>query len=404
MPVLDTSKLPNATFKDFPFLWQNSNINIGARKTVSHKYPDSSNRSVEDLGGENDDFTIVAVIDYSENFSVRNNFINILKEEGSGLLVLPIGEPKEVTVVGKPIINDSKASLGITTFTITFEESEKNRFPISVQGSSGLISNIKDEVLEQNTSFFTTAWSDVTDSKTKFDASVSKVTNTINDKARGIRKLATNIRSSADGFSELATSLNTIIQSVNTLVQSPSDLALSYQTALTSFEAAYDNAIDTFNSISQLLGFTAGDEEIIETGNIQAEKMDNQDLINNIISTNALVISYNQAVNIDYNNTDELNQNSTTLENGFLALDRDAIDDDIYDNILTIRKESNDIFKNLAIGLPKVTNLNIKNSTPLAVLVYNLYGSLDRIDEIEELNSFLDTSDISGDIKILSNV
>ena len=132
--------------------------------------------------------------------------------------------------------------------------------------------------------------------------------------------------------------------------------------------------------------------------------MDNQDLINSLISTNALAIGYNQAVNIDYNNTDELNQNSTTLENGFLALDRDAIDDDIYNNILTIRKEANDIFRSLSIGLPKVTTINIKNSTPLVVLVYSLYGSFDRIDEIEELNNFLDTSDISGDVRTLSNV
>ena len=401
--ILDTSKLPNASFKDFPFLWQGHTISNAGRKTVSHKYPDSPVRVVEDLGGSNDDFTVPAEIDYSENFSVRNNFISILKEEGSGLLVLPTGESKEVTVVGFTL-NDSKSTLGITTFNITFEESEKNRFPITVQGSAGLISNLKDEILDDNTSFFTTAWSAVTDSKTKFDAAVRKVTNTINDKARGMRKIATNIRSSADGFSQLAASLNTIIQSVNTLVQSPSDLAISFQSALVSFELAYDSAVDTFNSISQLFGFNAGDEEILETGNIQDEKMANQDLINNIISLGALVIGYNQAVNIDYNNTDELNQNSTVLENGFQALDRDAIDDDTYCNLLDIRKEANNIFKNLAIGLPKVTTLNIKNSTPLAVLVYNLYGSLDRIDEIEDLNTFLDTSDISGDVKILSNV
>lgn len=403
MVLLDTSKLPDASFKDFPFLWQSQNIDNAGRKTVSHKYPDSSVRFVEDLGGSNDDFTIVAEIDYSADFSARNNFIDILKQEGSGLLVLPVGEPKEVTVVGFAR-NDSRSNLGITIFNITFEESEANRFPLALEGSSGLISNIKDEILTQNTTFLADAWSAVTNNKSKFDAAVSKATNSINDRARGIRKFANTIRSSADGFADLASSLNSIIQSVNTLVQAPSDLATAFEAALANFETAYDNAGDTFNAISQLFGFDTGDVEVVEIGNIQVEKMINQDLINNMISTDALAIGYNQAVNIAFNNTDELNLVSTTLENGFQALDSDNLDNDIYNNILTVRKEANNIFKNLAISLPKVTVITIKNSTPLAPLVYNLYGSLDRIDEIQELNNFPDTSDIEGDIKVLSNV
>ncbi len=401
--VLKVNKLPQASFRDVPCLFQNSSIDNKGRKTATHEFPDSSIRVVEDLGEDNDIFTVNFEIDYNNNFSARDNFINALRQEGSGLLILPMEQPEEVTVVNFNR-NDSKSALGITAFNITFQKSDKNRFPQIVEGNTGLVSSLKDEILQENTNAFVQLWSDVTDNKAKFDSAVAKVANTINDRAQGIRRVASNIRSTTDGFAALANSLNDIIQAVNVLVTAPSDLATSFQFALSNFETAYDNAQDTFDSIGQLLGFTAGDQDILQIGGTQADKLDNQNLMNSLISVNALAIGYNQAVNITYNNTDELNKSVSILENGFLALSRDAIPDDLYNSILELRKEVNNIFKNLTVGLPVVTLINYVNPRPLAVLVYELYGSLDLINDIEDLNSFRDTSNISGDVRILSGV
>jgi len=40
----------------------------------------------------------------------------------------------------------------------------------------------------------------------------------------------------------------------------------------------------------------------------------------------------------------------------------------------------------------------------LAVIVYEIYGSLDRQDDIEALNNFPDVSIVGGTINILSDV
>ena len=125
--VLDISKLPDSSFREVPFLWKRTSIENKGRKTVTHEFPDSSSkRSVEDLGIDGDIFSISAEIDYSDNFSARTDFINALKGQGSGSLVLPIGETKEVTVVNYNI-DDSAQTLGISIFSITFQESEENR-------------------------------------------------------------------------------------------------------------------------------------------------------------------------------------------------------------------------------------------------------------------------------------
>lgn len=402
MGVINASKLPNASFKDIEFLYQSSSIANKGRKTHTHEFPDSSIRSVEDLGADNNILTIIAEIDYSNNFSIRNNFITVLEEQGSGLLILPIEEAQEVTCVGYNR-DDSKASLGITTFNIIFEKSEVNRFPEIVEGSSGLVSNLKDSVSSQNETLLSDNWTPPSNSKPEFDFSVNKVVTSIQDKAAGIRKLASNVRSNADDFSEFSSSLNEIVASINELVQAPSDLADRFKTAFSNLERAYDNSGDLFDSVKQMFNFVTGDENTTGDGTIQKNKATNQDLINDLISTNNLAIGYNASVNISFNNVDELNAVNTSLEEGFQGLNED-LDDSLYQTMLDLRKEASDIFKSLSISLPKVNTLEFINAHPLATLVYQLYGSLDLLDNINDLNDFVDTSSVSGDIKVLSDV
>ena len=402
MGVLNPAKLPDSSFRDVPALYQSSSVSNKGRKTVTHEFPDSGIRSVEDLGADNNVFTIIFEIDYSVDFSRRNNFITALEQQGSGLLTLPMEETQEVTVVGFTR-DDSKSSLGITRFNITFEKSEINRFPEVVGGSTGLISNLKDEVSDKNNTLLGEKWSSVKNAKALFSSSVSKVTQVIEDKTKGIRKLASKTRSSGDGFAAFTSSLNVIVQEVNSLVQAPTDLANKFQTTFNNLEVAFDSALNVFDGVKGMFGFATGDENVSGNSTTQASKANNQDLLNNLISTSALTIAYNAAVNITFDNVDDLNVVDSTLEDGFQALDEN-LDDDIYQIIITIRKETTDIFNNLRISLPQITELEFINSQPLGVLVYQLYGSLDNQDEIEALNNFTDVSSVSGTIKILSDV
>ena len=402
MGVLNPAKLPDSSFRDVPALFQSSTVSNKGRKTVTHEFPDSGIRSVEDLGPDNNIFTIGFDIDYSVDFSRRNNFITALEQQGSGLLTIPMEETQEVTVVSYTR-NDSKSSLGITTFNITFEKSEINRFPEVVEGSTGLISNLKNEVSDKNNTLLSEKFSSVKNAKAIFSSSVSKVTQVIEDKTKGIRKLASNTRSSGDGFAAFTSSLNVIVAEVNSLVQAPSDLANKFQTTFNNLEVAFDNALGIFDGVKGMFGFVTGDENVSGNSTTQASKANNQDLINNLISTSALTIAYNAAVNIGFDNVDDLNIVDSTLEDGFQALD-DDLDDDIYQRIVTIKEEVADIFNNLRISLPQITTLEFINAQPLGVLVYQLYGSLDNQDEIEALNNFTDVSSVSGIIKVLSDV
>jgi prophage DNA circulation protein len=61
MTIFNTKKLRIASFKGVEFHYQDSTID-GGRKTVTHEYPDSRIRYVEDLGQLEKTFSITAII------------------------------------------------------------------------------------------------------------------------------------------------------------------------------------------------------------------------------------------------------------------------------------------------------------------------------------------------------
>jgi prophage DNA circulation protein len=404
MGVINKNKLPNASFKDVPFLWQSDSIQNLGRNTVTHNFPDAPRqraRFVEDLGASNDTLNVVAQIDYSEDFSLRDNFLNALNSEGSGTLILPTEDPQEVSV--KTYSRDNRLqALGIVTFNITFEQTEVNSFPETVKGSTGEVTALKDNVLDQTSVYLSNSWEDVKGSKVLFDSAVDKVVNSINDRQLGIRKVASSVRSQGDGFSEFSASLNSIVSSAFELVQSPSGLADELKTSFNNLELAYDRSEDLFSASKGLFGFKAGDISVVGDSSIQKKKIINQNLLNDLIAANALVIAYNAAVQIEFNNTTEIDEVSQDLENGFQLINPD-IDDSIYQNLLLTRQEANSIFETLRISLPTITTLDIGlNPQPLITIVYSIYGSIDNYDLIDSLDNFTDVTSISGNINIIS--
>ena len=87
---------------------------------------------------------------------------------------------------------------------------------------------------------------------------------------------------------------------------------------------------------------------------------------------------------------------------GKCAENLSGLDRDTVAELQKIRIEFQKITNGLSISLPKVSNFTT-NKIPLNVLTYQLYGSLDKKEALNNLNNFRDTSEVSGIIKILSN-
>lgn len=117
-------------------------------------------------------------------------------------------------------------------------------------------------------------------------------------------------------------------------------------------------------------------------------------------TVNTFAIAYNQAAQINYKNQNDLNSNIKILEDGFKNIT--GLDRDSQTELQRIRIEFQKVTNDLSISLPKVSDFTT-NKIPLNVLTYQLYSSLDKKNDIRDLNKFRDTNEIEGTIKILSN-
>jgi prophage DNA circulation protein len=391
--MFNIAKLPEASYNDVRFLYQSSSIN-GGRKTVTHEYPNSDIRFVEDLGGLRKTYNIEAIIDNNSNNNQRDALITALDAKNIlGKLVHPEYGVKQVKLINYTI-NNSKSSLGITSFSIVFEEADQ---PVvgKIASNTGFLSRLRSIAGENISNKLESGWNTFTRVKEGFD----KTNQIIGDTGREIGRVAGLVAGAGDGVNDFATSINEIVNNTQSLVNSPSVLAGRLTNSFNALEVAFDNAEDVFNSVKNLIGFK-NDEVVTGDSQTRQATLKNQALINNLISVNTFAIAYNQAAQINYKNQDDLNSNIKILEDGFKNIT--GLDRDSQTELQRIRIEFQKVTNDLSISLPKVSDFTT-NKIPLNVLTYQLYASLDKKNDIKDLNKFRDTNEIKGTIKILSN-
>lgn len=396
MTIFNTARLPDGQFRDAQFFYQESS-GTGGRKTITHEYPKKKERYVEDLGGLEKKFTITAFTDDNVSYADRDALISALDQEGVGTLTHPSFGDLQVVCTGYSFTESIK-ELGITKFSIEFEIASLNILPTAITGKKGFLAALKSKVLGKNEAAFDKGWKSVKNSKAKFDSGVK----TLKQTANKINNVSKQIQGAGDSFADFATSLNQIVLSANRLVQAPSILASNLRTAFDNLGVAYNNSKDLFLTTKKLFGFSEKDQAAVGNSQQQQDIQNNQNQLNNFVNVAVLATAYDAAANIDYANLDELNQVISDLENGFKLLPE--IDRELRDILVEMKIEATNLFSKLAISLPNIANYEIINPISLNVLTYKLYGSLELKETLRLLNNFGDTSQIRGNIKILTNV
>lgn len=395
MTIFNTARLPQCTIGGVKVFYKESTVS-GGRKTVTHEYPDTNTRYVEDLGKLEKTYNIEAVVNTNVSFSDRDKLLTVLEKGGLVTIIHPAFNKKQVVLKNYSLV-DSTVSLGICSFSLSFEEASLNKLPSTVKGNAGFLDKLKAGVLDGSSNFFGVTWKDVTDAKESFDSAVATLSNTANE----MQRTAQLVQGSTDTFSDFTTAINEVIDGARALVQTPAVLASKIKASMNNLSIAYNSAGDLFVVLENFFGFNGADSTVTGSSSLQKQIASNQNAIQNIFQAQSLALAYNAGANIAYKTLDELSAVITSLENGFDLLPS-TVDRDTYKLLLQMRIEAMNIFNKLAIGLPKVTDYTT-NKVPLNILVYSLYGSLDNKNTIKELNSFKDTSSISGTIKILSN-
>ena len=392
MTLFNNSKIKPASFKKAKFLFDTSNIK-GGIKFAEFEYPKTDKRDIETLGRMLKKISVNCFVDCNKNYNQRDKLQQAFDKPKAGYLSLPFYK-KFYGYVVEYSFNDAKNAVGNTS--VSFEFVEVSKYGKNKKNGKGFLANLKSKILGKYEEQFDKAWKAVSKVKEKFDSAVD----TLKKVANKINQVASAVGGAGDSLGDFSTAINEIVNSSINLVKSPKVLAQNVKTAFDNLSVAYTSSKDLFKACKDLFGVNEKDRNQIGSSQNSIDIRNNQDLINQLIKINALTLAYETSANIDYSNTQELNQVIADLEFGFSQIGSIA-DRSIIDDLQALRYEAINYLNELALSVPNVVDYEVIASTPLTKILFNLYGNDDNKDIIISLNNINDTSSIAGTIKVL---
>jgi prophage DNA circulation protein len=376
-------------------------VNLG-RKTVSHNFVNSKSRYVEDLGPSPNVFKIkwrIIESTFSAYKSKRDKLEAVLNTAGIITFIHPTrGKLKVVATQNGEAINPLSA-LNVIEYDLTLEIADKNIFPTSAGGNKNFLNRIYDSIndtsggaLAQAVSFYNEGIAVFNDARD----SIQDITGTIND-------VVSTINGVADEVAAFVSDIAAFQASITNLMQTPADLASRMNQIYGNVAVITNNFGDLLKVSLALVGAGTKRGTKIGTSSRTQTINNNKNALYNFNDVAALNIAYLASTNIAYTDQSQLAQTQKLLDDAFLSLDPDTVNEDVYNLMQSMRAQNRLYLDTLRLSLPLIVTQVIINSLPSTVLAYQLYGSSTRASEIVLLNNLEDPAYVRGVINVLSN-
>lgn len=382
--------------------FQFDNIPNLGRKTVKHDFVNSKSRYIEDLGDSPNIYNVKVRI-VEQTFSAykrkRDQLEKILNTGGLIVFIHPTrGKLKVVPTVNSSSIHPL-TDLNVIDYDLTLEVADKNIFPTSIAGNKNFLNRLYDAIFDENEGVLGDAVSWYNQGIELFNDArdtIQDITGTIND-------VVSTINGTADEVAAFVSDIAAFQASITNLMQTPSTLASRMTQLYNNVSVITNNFGDLFNVALKLVG--AGTNKKTKNGSSQRTETinSNRDALYNFNDVASLSIAYLASTNISFTDQDQLNLVQKQLDEAYLSINTETVDENIYNLLQSMRSQNRLYLDTLKLSLPLKITLTINNSIPATVLAYQLYGDAARSDEIILLNNIQDPAFVQGTINVLSN-
>lgn len=390
------SKLRPASFRGVSFLVDTSTTD-GGRKVVTHEYPQSSKRFVEDLGELQETYTLNGFVHGDDYAQKRDNLIAALKNPGRGQLIHPMFGV--ITVVAKPYnLNETMVEFGIARFTMTFERCDIPTNPVVSSDNTSLISSITDDLLGS----ISDDLSSVFLVSNKFPNNFISAQGIIRGVGAALGINVNNFLKITTQISQFNSNLASFIKNINRNIKDPSNLAFDFTNLFGTYALLGATPANQYSMVSSLFGY-GSTVAPISTSTLQGvERARNAQIIYSAMNISAIANAYNIVTDLTFT-TDrdiQLVQNQLQVQFEYIMNNNNASDDTIQ------------LLKNLQVQVIKYLEQQLVNAfkiatiytqeIPLSILCFDYYGNVDNTNNLIALNNSIDCTFVQGDINILT--
>ncbi len=392
MTLLD-DLLP-ASFRGTPFLLDVTTTS-GGRKTVTNEFPNSNRRFVEDLGLLNKSFAISGTITGPNYAFKRDALIVALEKKGAGILIInTLGVFNVVSTTYT--LSERMTALGDATFTMNFEVAQDSLVPTPIQGA---LSNIFSSVLEAIALIETTVIQAISITRSdNFVDALSKVDSFL----QTMGGLTNVFVTESDTFDEFSKELTAFADNSSQILTNTVLLGSAISGLFTTLDSSLATPQDGVNLFEDLYTFGDTDTDLdIDTFALN-EKNANRDRLNGAYETLALLMNYRNVPQLDFLTVTDINNQREALDAQFEKINSNpAIADSDKSSLLMARNEVRQFLDRESLRAFKITDFDTKDTT-ITELTYRLYGNLDNLQALIDLNNFKDIQHIEGTVQVLS--
>jgi prophage DNA circulation protein len=395
---MNIEDLYKASFKGVEFFLQSAKTK-GGRIIVYDKYANTDNHSLQDLGNITDTFTILGIIAGGDNYlSSRDNLLRALRESGAGILSHPFYGNLNVRLNGEFDLDESMANLGIGTISIPFIIEPRQVFPApSIQQNSSVIAEKSAVVATQTEASFISKFAISKNLHKNFEAVKKK-----------LEKLADKFEEAKSKAEQIAAEINTFEQGlldfrndITALINTPANLAAEITGLFNAINVLATDPLGQVDMFKAFFNFGGDDDKTSPTTRERIERIQNENIINELVLSQSLALAYQNAALAEYKTTDDIDAIKSILETQYLDLENKIVSPEVLDDMAEVRKQARIFFdlENLQAYRVSTDNFAVMPATILTCL---LYGELDNWETLLSLNKTKDPAFIGGDYKILT--
>lgn len=393
MSILE--ELHKASFNGAEFLIKSTSTAAG-RKTVIHEYPNTSRRFVEDLGELQETFSLEGIVHGDNYFADRDKLIAELKSDGQGELVHPFFGT--VTVVAQPFtVVEDTTSLGVATFSMTFDRSEVSIFPIQAVNNVSFINELKDSVVSKVQTSIAGIFEVARNSGINYEDATAVMGN-ISDAFEINSDSIFKVKAEINDFND---SLNIFTTNINKNAFNATGLAADFTGVFKSFELLGNTANNQFDILRGLFGFGSDQEEIPQTTLQRIERKKNRDILNSAMRTNSLAQAYNVVTSATFATESDIKETQDLLDDQFeFVLNDNSLSTDTINDLKNLRVEVRKFLEEESVNAFKISEVQTKEISA-TVFTYQYYGSVDNTQAIIDLNNSKDPTFLEGAVDVL---
>lgn len=394
--AFNIARLEKATFRGVQFFLESSSRSAG-RKVIVREYPNKQIRTTEDLGLFEATFTLVGIISGSRYFQQRDALITALDTPGNGKLIHPYYG--EITVAADVYtLDEDLTEAGIARFGMVFHKTTDLTFPTEAVNNISQINQLSRDTLALAESASAELFV-ITDG---FLSVLTDGQETLTNFALAFDAITRPFDALSEGLSEFSISLLRFQQNIFAFLNAPANLFNAIDALFDGFSNLSDNAAIRFDSISNLFGFATGYEELAPTTAQRIEARSNRQIIQSNVAYNVLARAYQDASLIEYTTEIQIEEIREILEDQYVfTRDNDNLSSEALDKLKDLRVQFTLFLDNELLNASQIITIETATTT-LTALTYQYYGDLDNDLIINDLNSFINPSTISGTVEILS--